>query len=87
MSEPVIPPLKPIQSAHLAATAHDRTSNTLFVQFHDQSVYGYLGVLEGTYQALLTDKSAGQFFNQRIKGKYQSAKLRAAPPKQKAQPA
>lgn len=79
--EPPIPPLKPVESSHIAGAAHDRTTKTLFVGFHDQSVYAYADVPEGAYQAMITHESPGAFFNARIKGQFRSAKIKSAPSK------
>ena len=81
---PEIPPLKAVDSSHIQGAYHDRTTKTLYVGFHDGSVYGYQGVPEGAYQAMIIDKSPGAFFNARIKGRFQSQRLRTAAPKPKA---
>ena len=83
--EPPVPPLQPVESSHLSGVAHDIPSKTLYVGFHDGSVYAYAGVSEGAHQALVSAKSPGEYFNQCIKGQFRSAKVRQAPPKAKPQ--
>ena len=79
--QPAIPDLRPVESSHLTGAAHDAPTKTLFVGFHDSSVYAYHAVPEAVYQALVSAKSAGQYFNARVRGQFRSSRLKAAPSK------
>lgn len=65
--------LTPIEgSSQIAAIGHE--GETLAVQFHSGAVYHYEGVNEETYQSFLSADSAGKFFGQTIRGKFDYAK-------------
>jgi hypothetical protein len=73
--------LRPVESSHLALVGHDPAAKVLQVGFHDGSQYAYQGVEAGTYQALVSAKSIGAYFNSHVKGKYKSVRLDQPPPK------
>jgi hypothetical protein len=73
----------PLESSHLASAGHDRKTNLMTIAFKDGSVYQYAGVPEPTYQRLVSEKSAGKFFNVAIKGRFKSALVKPPNPKPK----
>ena len=62
------------QSTLLQAIAYDSAATLLKMQFHDGSVYRYLGVPAQIYNDLLKADSKGTFFNQRIRGQFPFAR-------------
>ena len=50
----------------------DDAAETLTVQFKNSGRYIYFGVPRAIYDALARAQSAGRFFNECIKGRYQS---------------
>lgn len=49
----------------------------ILVQFHNGSIYGYLGGSRQLAVALARSKSVGEFLNKRIKPKYKAVRIRA----------
>ena len=48
---------------------------TLTVEFHTGRIYQYFKVPQGLYDDLIAARSAGAFFNQRIKGQFEHAEI------------
>ena len=80
-----VPALHPVDSSHISSAAHDPASKALYVNFKDGSLYAYQGVSPGTYEALMSAKSPGAYFNERVKGQFRSLKIRSAHPKPQPQ--
>jgi hypothetical protein len=65
----------PVASSQIYAIGYEPNSKILEVEFNDRTVYQYLEVSSEIYQAFESATSKGQYFNQHIKGKYNSQKL------------
>jgi hypothetical protein len=63
-----------IHSTNLAAAGHD--DGVLEVEFLDGGLYRYLGVPRSVFDGLFRAHSAGSYFNQQIKGRFQVERLR-----------
>jgi hypothetical protein len=61
-----------LTSSALRGAEYDRTTKTLTLEFRTGRRYKYLGVPETVYTGLATAASHGRYFNQWIKGKYDS---------------
>lgn len=57
----------PVSSSNLASVGYDMTSSVLEVEFKNGSVYQYLNVPRGTYDALLGAASVGGYFNANVR--------------------
>jgi hypothetical protein len=62
-----------VQSTAISAVGHTRV---LEVQFTSGKVYQFFGVPEDLYIEFLNSGSKGQFFNQKIRGKYPSQEIK-----------
>jgi KTSC domain len=69
-----------VESSSLAKVAYHHPWAILQVEFHDGSVYHYLGVPIQTYQELLGSDSKGTYFNHHIRNLFPHAVLGAAAP-------
>ena len=57
-------------SSHIRSVGFDRETLTLEVRFTNGRVYQYLDVPESVYCGLLSARSAGRYFNDRIRDVY-----------------
>lgn len=76
--------MQPVQlhSTALRTLAYQDDLRRLELEFRSGAVYHYFQVSQSTCQALLQAESKGAFFNQYIRNRYPSAKIRpAAPPR------
>ncbi|MBW4644701.1 MAG: KTSC domain-containing protein [Goleter apudmare HA4340-LM2] len=69
-SEPMS--MLPVSSSMACAVGYDRHEQILQIEFHSGAVYQYLEVEAETWQDLYTSDSIGRFFNQEIKGRFES---------------
>jgi hypothetical protein len=60
-----------LESSNLKRCAYDIETETLQIQFQSGKVYSYQGVPASVYHGLLEAPSAGQYFNNNIKGVYE----------------
>ena len=67
--------LVPVDSSNLDAVGYDESTQTLTVRFKNGSMYEYLDVPPGVFEALVASASKGSFFNQQIKGVYRFARV------------
>ena len=67
---------KAVQSTDLSIVGYDAKTEMLEVTFKNGGVYVYSKVPEVVYQALMLAESHGLYFNQHIKDKYPSSKVR-----------
>ena len=58
------------ESSVLAAVAYDRTRELLQLEFHNGSSYRYFGVPATVYEALLSARSRGSYFNRAVRGRF-----------------
>ena len=59
-----------VESTTLGSAGHDAQSAVLELQFRSGAVYQYFFVPPSVYQDLLSARSKGAYFNQRIRGIY-----------------
>lgn len=67
---------KPVQSTDLSIIGYNAKTQELEVTFKGGGVYLYTGVPEVVYQALMLAQSHGLYFNQHIKDKFPTSKVR-----------
>jgi hypothetical protein len=67
---------KPVTSTDLSIVGYNAETQELEVTFKAGGVYVYSGVPEVVYQALMLADSHGLYFNQHIKDKYPTKKVR-----------
>lgn len=67
---------KAVQSRDLAIVGYDNDQALLEVTFRNGGVYEYLDVPVEIYEQLMNASSHGIYFNQNIKEKYKTKKLR-----------
>ncbi|GEM_PF-395626 len=60
----------PIGSSGIVSAGYDDKSRVMELEFKSGKVVQYSGVLYSTYDGLLESESKGQFFKEKIKGKY-----------------
>ncbi len=65
----------PITSTNIKEVGYDATSNTLEILFKDGAIYRYLDVPQFVYDELLAAESAGRYFHQMIRDKYQFTRI------------
>ena len=65
-----------VRSRDLAIIGYDQDSKMLEVAFKNGGVYHYREVPEGVFQSLLKSPSHGLYFNQFIKDKYPTTRVR-----------
>lgn len=67
----------PIISSNIRGIDHKPSAagGTLFVWFNKGAAWAYDGVSEAIYQQFRTSPSAGRFYADHIKGKYEGRKL------------
>jgi lysyl-tRNA synthetase class 2 len=59
-----------VESTTLSSISYDSGSKLLELEFANASVYRYLEVPAEVHAELLTARSKGRFFNQRIRGHF-----------------
>ena len=58
----------PVASSNLSSVGYE--NNTLYVSFHNGSLYAYFGVPESVYRGLLSAPSHGHYLAVYVKDKY-----------------
>ena len=64
-----------ISSSHIRSVGFDHATLTLEVQFTNGRVYQYLDVPESVHRGLLSARSAGRYFADRIRDAYRFVRL------------
>ena len=72
-----LPPMTPVESSSLAAVGFDGAVNELSVSFRNGMVYRYFQVPSSVHRALMKAPSIGRFFNETVRDRYPSQRLRA----------
>ena len=80
MALPVL--LEPVRSTMVNKLGYLSGQQTLFVEFHNESVYAYFGVSPLHYGNLQRTNSVGRYLNKHILRKYPSARITAGASKQ-----
>ena len=70
------PAMTPVESSSLAAIGFDGTVNELYVSFRNGTVYRYFQVPSSVHRALLSAPSLGRYFNETVRDRYPSQRLR-----------
>jgi len=65
----------PVTSSNIAEVGYDESSNTLEIQFNDQSVYQYIDVPKTVFESLVSAASVGQYFHANIRGQFRYSKI------------
>jgi KTSC domain len=65
-----------VNSTLLSGVGYEAHSTLLHLEFRDGSLYDYFGVPVEVYRGLLAAESKGAYFNRRIRGAFQHARLR-----------
>lgn len=73
--ESALPPMLPVVSSNLKEVGYRQGS--LYVHFHNGSVYRYDNVPQSLAERLMTSPSAGKFFNKRIRDHYHFERIPA----------
>jgi hypothetical protein len=71
---------KPVNSSAIKSVGHDKSSQTLEVEFNSGAVHRYTGVNSVTASKLRTAKSVGGFFAANIRDAYPSERVDEATP-------
>jgi hypothetical protein len=69
--------MTPVASSLLKAVGYDEEKEELRVRFHKGGSYVYRGVTRKMYDAMMNDASAGGYFIQNIKGRFECTKERS----------
>ena len=64
-----------VESSNIASIGYDTNSETLEIEFLNESVYQYYGVPEHVYGELMSAGSHGSFLASNIKGAYNYSKV------------
>jgi hypothetical protein len=66
-----------VVSSELRTVGYDPDANFLEIEFTNGGVYRYLEVSSLEHSNLLTASSKGRYFNQRIRNKYRTVRIRS----------
>ena len=69
-------PRSPVVSSHLGSVGYDEQRAVLAVQFRDGELYEYQGVPMEEYIGLITAKSVGKYFQQKIASRYKYGEVK-----------
>jgi hypothetical protein len=64
-----------VKSEAINQIEYDAESCTLFIEFHDTGWYSYAGVPPEVHEELMTARSIGTYFNQKIRNVYPETKI------------
>jgi hypothetical protein len=65
----------PVASPMANAIGYDSENEVLQIEFNSGAVYQFSEVDEDTWEDLYTSEAVGRYFNQNIKGRYQSQRV------------
>jgi KTSC domain len=66
----------PVSSSNLKSVGYDAEAAVLEIAFHSGGVYRYSAVSGATYSGLMSARSKGQYFEQLIRYRYPTTKMR-----------
>lgn len=66
----------PVVSSNIKSIGFEATNNVLEVEFHSGGIYKYRNVSQAIFDSFLKSSSKGSFFDQYIKDKYPTNKIR-----------
>jgi hypothetical protein len=64
-----------VKSEAINQIEYDPEGRVLFIEFHDTGWYSYAGVPPEVHEELMTARSIGAYFNQRIRNHYPETKV------------
>jgi hypothetical protein len=70
-----IPEMIPVSSSNVASVGYEAATQTVYVQFKNNSLYAYKNVPEGEYQGLLNAPSVGSYLHRNYKNVYPYERL------------
>ncbi|MCJ8278666.1 MAG: KTSC domain-containing protein [Rivularia sp. ALOHA_DT_140] len=65
----------PVASTMASAIGYDSENEVLQIEFNSGAVYQYSDIDEDTFEDLYSSDAIGRYYNQYIKGKYQSERI------------
>ena len=65
----------PVASTMASAIGYDSENEVLQIEFNSGAVYQYSDIDEDTFEDLYASDAIGRYYNQYIKGKYQSERI------------
>ncbi len=65
-----------MDSSALITVGYSKRLRALEIEFHDGSIYRYLGVPRLHYDDLLVSESKAGYYNQKLRGKYRCLRVR-----------
>lgn len=65
----------PVSSSNIASIGYESNSETLEIEFKNQSIYQYYNVPQFMHEQLMQAPSIGVFFNTNIRNAYACAKM------------
>jgi hypothetical protein len=65
-----------VKSSNIASIGYDEALQLLEIEFNTGAVYQYKGVVKEIYEALMTAKSHGIYFNSMIKNVYAFSQIK-----------
>lgn len=65
----------PVASTMASAIGYDSDNEVLQIEFNSGAVYQYSDIDEDTWEDLYSSNAIGKYYNQYIKGKYQSQRI------------
>ncbi|MEL6458638.1 MAG: KTSC domain-containing protein [Cyanobacteria bacterium J06636_27] len=65
----------PVASTMASAVGYDSENEVLQIEFNSGAVYQYSDIDEDTFEDLYSSDAIGRYYNQYIKGKYQSERI------------
>ena len=65
-----VTPFVPVRSKNIKGIAYDAGTQTLSIQFNDESVYTYERVPPQVHTELMASESKGGFFHSKIRGQF-----------------
>jgi hypothetical protein len=66
---------EPVSSSNLLSVGYEASSETLEVEFKNQSIYQYYNVPQFMHEQLMQAPSIGAFFNANIRNAYAAARV------------
>lgn len=65
-----------VKSSSLRSVGYEGARSVLEIEFNSGGIYHYLGVLPPLHEGLMAASSKGRFFDQRIRDRFQTLKVR-----------
>jgi hypothetical protein len=66
----------PVKSSSIRSVGYDDSSSLLEIEFNNGGIYQYLTVPKSAYDSLIAAASKGKYFDQLIKDRYRTVKVR-----------